>query len=154
MKKIPLNKGKFATIDDKDFEELGQMRWELDGNGYVYSRSQRNRSVKRIWLHKLLLDCPRSMEIDHIDGNILNNQRANLRVVTHADNLKNQKLRKNNTTGLNGVGWFGAGKKWRARIMVDYKEIHLGYFEDKQEAIKARRKAEQTYFGEFTRGVL
>ena len=85
---------------------------------------------------------------DHIDRNELNNRRNNLRLATVKENARNGSLRSTNTSGIIGVGWRKRYQKWQAQITVDYKNIHLGYFADK-DAIRARLNAEVKYFGEF-----
>jgi len=79
-------------------------------------------------------------QVDHIDGNGLNNRWENLRDVTHTENRKNDKLHRHNTSGTMGVSYCKLYKKWRARIGIKGK--HLGYFESKEKAISARKKAE------------
>ena len=85
---------------------------------------------------------------DHIDHNELNNRRYNLRKASQLDNVRNSKKAKNNTSGFIGVSRYGISK-WRARIMIDHKEIPLGYFDDIEDAIRARLEGEAKYFGEF-----
>lgn len=85
---------------------------------------------------------------DHVDRNEFNNRKYNLRKASQKDNTRNSSLGINNNTGFIGVNRFGKnGEKWRARIMVDRKEISLGYFDDIEDAIKARLKGELKYFG-------
>ena len=86
---------------------------------------------------------------DHIDHNELNNLRANLRPATQAENAKNRKLSINNTSGVTGVCWHKRKQLWQARIYVDKQRKTLGYFENKEDAIRARLKAEIKYYGEF-----
>jgi hypothetical protein len=83
--------------------------------------------------------------IDHIDGNSLNNKWCNLRNVTQAVNMKNQKIHVTNTSGSSGVTYRKDSDKWRARIMVNGTMKNLGTFKDKQAAIDARREAEINY---------
>lgn len=81
-------------------------------------------------------------EIDHEDGNGLNNKIDNLRDVSHAENSKNLKHRKDNTSGVMGVIWFKQTNKWRAQIMVNQKTVYLGYYKNFNDAIIARKMAE------------
>lgn len=90
-------------------------------------------------------------EIDHEDGNGWNNCWHNLRPVTHSQNLKNQAVRKTNTSGTTGVVWDKNRNKYLAKIRVDYRIINLGRFMNIDEAILARKAAEAKYFGEFAR---
>ena len=84
-------------------------------------------------------------QIDHIDGDPLNNHIDNLRVVTHQENLKNQKIYDNNKSGVTGVNFDEKSQKWHARIMADGKRKHLGYFDNFEDAVAARKAAEIFY---------
>jgi predicted component of type VI protein secretion system len=86
---------------------------------------------------------------DHADRNELNNRKYNLRPATTQENARNHNRQKNNTSGVIGVGWLVQQNKWRAYIYIDKKHIGLGTFDNKNDAIIARLKAEQKYFGEF-----
>lgn len=81
------------------------------------------------------------MEVDHIDGNRKNNAWNNLRVVTKAENAKNQKRRCTNLSGVTGVSWYKPYQKWVAHIQVNGKPKHLGYFVSKRDAVEARQRA-------------
>lgn len=81
-------------------------------------------------------------EIDHINGDGVDNRLCNLRRVTHSENGKNRRLHSNNISGYVGVHWNKASRKWRAQIQVDLKTIYLGYFKDIDDAIKARKESE------------
>lgn len=82
-------------------------------------------------------------QVDHIDGNPANNRLDNLREVTNAENHRNERRPRNNTSGVAGVGL--RGDRWRAHIKVNFRQIHLGVFSSKEEAIEARRRAEREY---------
>ena len=84
-------------------------------------------------------------EIDHINGNKTDNRIANLRDVSHAENGKNLMLSKRNNSGAVGVSFYSPRNKWVAKITVDSREIHLGYFEKKSDAIAARSSACRDY---------
>lgn len=87
-----------------------------------------------------------SSPVDHIDGDGTNNRAKNLREVSHTENLRNQRLNSRNSSGVMGVDFHVASRRWRARIIVDKKERHLGTFATREEAIVARKAAE-TQFG-------
>ena len=87
---------------------------------------------------------------DHIDRNELNNRRCNLRKCTASQNVMNRNKLKNNTSGFTGVGWNKTRQKWRARVMINKKEHTLGFYDDKEDAIRARLEAEAKYYGEFS----
>lgn len=84
-------------------------------------------------------------EIDHIDGNPYNNAWSNLREVTHAENMQNQKLYSTSKTGIAGITWHQAATAWQARIQVNGYRIDLGRHKDFFEAICARKRAELRY---------
>ena len=82
-------------------------------------------------------------QIDHEDHNRGNNRFKNLREATHVENARNQKLSSRNTSGVMGVGWNKSAKQWIARIYIKRKELHLGSFDKKDDAIAARKAAEK-----------
>lgn len=86
---------------------------------------------------------------DHTNRNPLDNRKGNFRKATHQENIRNSSKPKNNTSGFIGVSRNKTDGKWRAYIKVDYKQISLGKFTDKTDAIKARLEAEKKYFGRF-----
>lgn len=89
--------------------------------------------------------------IDHIDGNPSNNSIENLRECTHMQNHFNQKKHKNNTSGFKGVSFHNLTQKWRASVYINYKQYHLGLFEDIQEASAACVSFRNKHHGEFAR---
>lgn len=86
-----------------------------------------------------------NLEILHDDGDGLNNKLSNLSLDTHGENGKNLIMKSNNTSGVTGVYWIKARRKWYAEIVVDRKKIFLGGFTHKQDAITARKEAEEKY---------
>lgn len=87
--------------------------------------------------------------VDHIDGNALNNVRSNLRICTKKENNYNKKITNNNYSDIIGVCWSKNKNKWRAYINIDYKQKHLGYYINQEDAIIARLMAEREYFKEY-----
>ena len=94
---------------------------------------------------------PKGFQIDHINGNILDNRIENLRLATYAENQWNAKTRVDNTSGIKGVCWHKLHKKWMAQIKSNGTRNYLGLFEDKEEAAKAVRKKRIELHGEFAR---
>ena len=90
-------------------------------------------------------------EVDHIDGNPSNNRLVNLRLATHQQNCSNRRIPITNTSGIKGVHWHKAAGKWAAVIKVNQRGIHLGTFENKEDAAKAYWEAAQKYHGKFAR---
>jgi hypothetical protein len=121
-------------------------------NGKGYKKAMLNRGGKYvgIYCHRIALylsgvEIAKGLFVDHIDGDGTNNRLSNLRVVTARTNLRNQSRPKNNTSGTLGVYWAAACGKWRATIMTDYKNLHLGLYTNKDDAIEARKAAEVKY---------
>ena len=86
-------------------------------------------------------------EIDHRNRNRSDNRRSNLRLATHAENTRNCGLRRDNSSGVKGVEWYKATKKWRVSIRIGGKRISLGYFPTIEEAAAVRREADLIHYG-------
>jgi|ERR1035437_4627903 hypothetical protein len=149
MKQIPLTKGKFALVDDEDYDFLMQWKWCYAGK---YARRHSPRPTKKwIIMHKLINGTDDSLQTDHIDGNPMNNQRHNLRDATPLQNARNRPSYKNSFSKFKGVA--KNKNKLKAYIRVEGKLIHLGCFSiDREiEAAKAYDAAALKYFGDFAR---
>lgn len=147
---VPLTHGKFAVIDASDAERVFRFRWRANHcRGCWYAAAYIG--GKETGMHRYILgsDCPAS--VDHIDGDGLNNRRANLRPATHAENMRNRKMQRNNTSGYRGVSWHSGSKKWRAKIKVDRQVRHLGVFAKAEDAARAYDAAATIWHGEFKR---
>jgi hypothetical protein len=144
MKQIELTQGKVTLIDDEDYEKVHQFKWSVDGGGYAANRKHRA-------LHRFIMNAPKGMEVDHIDGDLLNNQKSNLRLCTHAQNMMNQKLPITNTSGYKGTCYNKANKQWRAYISSGNKQIHIGYYKTKELAAIAYNIKAMTLFGDFAK---
>ena len=155
MKEIPLTQGKVALVDDDDFEWLSQFKWYAVKFGrtfYAVRQAPRvNGKQRTIWMHREVLGLkPGDPRVDHRDGDGLNNQRMNLREATHRQNMMNSRGR-SGSSRFKGVDWDKRAKKWRARISVNGKKKHLGYFIDEEEAARAYDEKAKKIFGEFAR---
>ncbi len=143
--------GLFALVDDEDFDFLEQFKWwaKFKSNTiYVETRIE----GKLIKLHSLLLNNPAgsAFVVDHINHNGLDNQRHNLRLATHAQNMANSQSN-TNTSGFRGVMWRKDTKKWAAGLCCKGVKYHLGYFETKEAAARAYNVAAIAHFGEFAK---
>ena len=150
MRYISLTKDKRAVVDNEDFVRINKLNWCFT-NGYASKKVTGN---KNLFMHTLIMNCPKSMKIDHRNGNGLDNRKKNLRICTQAQNVANQRLRSNNLSGFKGVSFFKHGKRirrWVAKLTIDYRQKHLGYFNTEKEAAIAYNKAAIKYFGDFAR---
>ena len=155
-KVIPLTQGKVAIVDDEDYEEISKYTWSIKtpsgGSRTCYAQrltSRRTGKRKIIKMHRQIMGFPEGKYIDHINRDGLDNRRENLRLCTNSQNMKNCLKYSTNTSGMNCVYWVGERDKWRARICKDGRRIHLGYFDDKEEAGRAVDKKAIELFGEF-----
>lgn len=156
MKAIPLTQGREALVDDCDFEYLMQWTWWFASMPRYtgYARRKRINGDSGVYMHCLIGSRAglsfEGQQIDHVDGNGLNNCRSNLRVATHAQNQQHRpRLNCNNTSGFKGVGWKKHAGKWEAHIGVNGRKQHLGYFDDPRDAALAYNSAALEYYGEF-----
>jgi tyrosyl-tRNA synthetase len=88
--------------------------------------------------------------VDHINHDVADNRKRNLRIVTSVENQMNKSLQKNNTSGVTGVSWHSRDNIWEVHIRYKGKQIYLGRYKDFNEAVKARKEAEEKYFGEYS----
>ena len=151
-----LKYGKCAVlIDDEDAEKVLKHTWHIIVNSYdktqlhaVVTNAKIDGKKKTLYLHSLITGF---CLCDHVDGNVLNNQKENLRRATKAQNCQNQRKHSKNTSGYKGVHWNAHAKKWQALIMANYMREHLGYFKTKEQAALAYNEAALKYHGKFAR---
>jgi hypothetical protein len=154
MKEIKLTQNKVALVDDEDFERLKGFHWYTRKTGnlfYAVYKIKKSQKSTTFYMHRIILQVLTGVPVDHVDGNGLNNQKVNLRLCTHQENMQNRKTQKNNKSGLKGVSWHKNEEKWRAVIKAEGKYKHLGYFPTKELAALAYNEAAVKYFGEFAR---
>lgn len=135
-----------AKIDLDDVDRCSEYKWNY-GRRYVQTRDKD--TGKCIRLHRFIMDFPDNKLVDHKDHDTLDNRKSKLRICTQSQNLQNQRIQSNNTSGTTGVCWASARNKWIAHIYTNHKQTMLGAFDKKEDAIKARKDAEIKYFGEF-----
>lgn len=141
------SKGEKFYFDLEDYDKIKDFCWYIDDNGYVVNKS----TDGTILMHRLIMGLSENdkREIDHIYHNKNDNRKSKIRIVTSSQNKMNKSLQSNNTSGTRGVSFHNQYGKWQVEIGVDNKNIKLGFFDDKDEAILIRKQAEDIYFGEF-----
>lgn len=159
MKEIQLTKGKFAQVDDEDFEYLNQWKWYAYKMGQTYYAARKDRINKKqrtIKMHRIImLVSDKFLVIDHINHNGLDNRKQNLRICTQTENLRNSRKHKNCSSKYKGVSIHnqktltGSTVKWCAFIYINNKQKYLGVFESEIEAAKVYNEMAKIHFGEF-----
>lgn len=133
-------------ISKKDKEIFSKNNWAVNKAGYVY---RRNKSKTMLLHREIMAPIEKNMVVDHINGNKLDNRRINLRICTHAQNMANSKMRKNNQSGYRGVYWNKEKSKYQVGITIDKKVLYLGRFYDIKKAAEAYDKAAILQYGNF-----
>jgi hypothetical protein len=143
------SKGEEFWFDLEDYDLIKDYCWWFNSDGYVVSKDEKR---KKVTLHRLVTNCPTGLIPDHIHGHKTrhDNRKMNLRICTNKENVRNKRLQKNNKSGVTGVHFDNTYKKWKPQIRVDGKSIPLGYHVKFESAVKARKDAEDKYFGEFS----
>lgn len=152
MKEIPLSRGRVAIVDDEDFEHLSQWKWFCTASGYAVRNSKSNEGTKRtIFMHRVIMGDPTGFLVDHKSMDTLDNRRINLRVATKAQNMSNRGPQANNKSGFKGVFWNKQKAKWNAKICVNKKHVHLGFFKSSHDAHQAYFEGAKRMHGEFSK---
>jgi len=151
MIEISLTKGKFAFIDDEDWDLVKNYKWYYNNNGYAEtSIKQENGKHKTTGMHRLIINNNNpKIHIDHINHNGCDNEKYNLRLCTHQQNHMNQSSNKNSTSKYMGVNWEKSRKKWKSQIGFNNKRIFVGYFINEEDAARAYDNKAKELFGEF-----
>lgn len=143
------SKGEEFYFDLEDYDKIKDYCWYKTPQGYIASRV----GEECVEFHRLVLNIGKDnydCDVDHICHNKCDNRKAQLRIVTRSQNSMNAQPKKTNTSGVVGVYWDKCRNKWAAYIKKNYKNIYIGRFESKDDAIKARKEAEEKYFGEYS----
>ena len=141
-----------VLIDVKDLEVALQYHWYKDCSGYPQANpwNAKQKKKEHIRLHRLLMNPPNGMVVDHINHNKLDNRRSNLRLCSQQENSFNQSLNSKNMTGYKGVVKCKSSGRYHAFIKKNQKTRFLGSYETKEEAAQVRASAAFSLFGEFT----
>ena len=160
MKIIKLTQGKGAIVDDDCYERLSKYNWQYTYYGYAsrgaFKEELASGSPSNILMHRELMNAPNGVDVDHINGDRLDNRLENLRLCSRKENLRNTMKRMNTKKGVasskyKGIYWAKDRNKWRATIRFNGKNYHIGTFEDELEAAKAYNEYAEKHFGDFAR---
>lgn len=146
-REIVLHSGDIALVDDADFRIVSHWKWKRHPQGYA-SRTTRSGTVL---MHRQIMNAAESVEIDHRNGNKLDNRRGNLRIATKSQNMHNRGAQRNSKSGQKGVSWDVSRQKWRATIQVDGRYRTLGRFASLADAIACYERFAHEALGEFAR---
>lgn len=159
------NSGRVALVDDEDYELVMESptMWRVKARQrkygspvfYAWRSHIASKGVVRARLahqamHRLILDAPADLFVDHINGNGLDNRRCNLRLCTNSQNQQNRRAPKHAPLSeFKGVTWHRSAAKWQAQIKLHGRNIYLGLYESEIEAARAYASAAERHFGEF-----
>lgn len=155
MIEISLTQNKITFVDDEDYSVISRYNWcaHKDGNTYyamAYIPGSGKKHKKMIYLHRLIMNAQPEQQVDHINGNGLDNRRENLRFATRSQNRQNQ-FHIRGSSKYKGVTWSKRDSVWVSRITVGGKIKFTGNYKNEEDAAKAYDKAAIEYFGEFAR---
>lgn len=157
MKEILLTQGKVALVNDDDFVLLGQFKWyaHRQGCGLWYAERKtpgEDGSFQRsVLMHRVILDAPLGVDVDHKNGNGLDNQRSNLRSATRQQNSQNRSVLRHSRSGYKGLGFHAKTGKWQAQIGVGGRVIYIGLFDRPEDAARAYDAEARRRFGDYAR---
>lgn len=145
------NTNNVFLIDECDYEKVKEHCWYESNCGYLITRLDKD---TQILLHRFIMlgedsKYDKEVLVDHRSRDKHDNRRSNLRFANPVENARNTSLSSNNTSGYLGVSEYIPNKKWRAYISVDKKFVSLGYYDNIEDAVAARKEAEIKYYGEF-----
>lgn len=154
MKEVKLTRGFVALVDDDDFGRVSAIKWRYcpvrGKHEYAMgTTSGSHKTRKHMFMHRLLLNAPKGMDVDHIDGNGLNNQRSNIRLATRAQNQMNKKKKPACSSIYKGVYFRKCRRKWISYIRINKQKTFVGYFDTEVEAALAWNEAAKKNHGKF-----
>lgn len=154
MKRIPLTRGYFATVSNKDYPRLHHLKWQAKVEKYKDGSIRNVYAIcsVRFSMHRFILGITDpSVQVDHKDRDGLNNCRSNIRVATHAQNQRNSTLRTDNASGIKGVSFDKHKGKWKVQVSINKVQKFLGYFLHLTAAKRTAEDARHKLYGRFNR---
>lgn len=153
MKTIEVSGRLQAKVDDDLYDELQNYIWHESGKGYVATSiwlgNQCMPRQKEVYMHRLIAEADHQQDVDHINGDRMDNRRSNLRIASRSQNLANQSVRARNSVGVKGVG--KSGSKYYAQITIHKEHHYLGVFDTIEDASRAYSLKALSAWGEFAR---
>lgn len=150
-KQIQLSQGKYAIVDDEDFEYLNSLGKWSTANMYNLSYAIKKHDGRNTLMHRLIIGAKKGEIVDHINGDGLDNRKCNLRICLHKENLRNRSAQKNSKSGVKGVCKPKGRNKWRVQIKINGKIKNIGNFYELNDAIKCYNSAATKHYGEFAK---
>ena len=154
-REIQLTQGYVALVDDEDYEWLRRWKWyavvKERGRVCAMRRGHRQGKNTTIYMHSEIVGAKPGQQVDHRNGDALDNRRGNLRACPNAQNSQNRRANTGRSSKYKGVCWNKARGKWQAEICIDWKKKYLGRFDTEREAALAYDAAGRELFGEFAR---
>jgi len=150
MGSILLKCGATVLVDDADLPIVSRHSWHLSHNGYAIRRERINGRKPVLYLHRAIMSADWDGDVDHINGDKLDNRRCNLRYVTRAQNNMNMRTRRGSSR-FKGVVWHKQDRRWWAVIKAEGKQRSLGTYATQEEAAAAYNVAAKRFFGDFAR---
>ena len=146
------NKEYYWLFDLEDYDKIKDYYWSPNSKKSKYASAKDKKLNTTVQMSRIIMGIPiqDKRKVDHINHNVFDNRKDNLRVCTNSQNNMNKGLQSNNTSGVTGVTWRKEKHKWEAQIRLNRKNMHLGLFQNFDDAIRTRKEAEEKYFGEYS----
>ena len=155
-REIPLTQGKVALVDAEDYDELNKYKWYAHkhkrARAYYARRGVGSgKDKKSLAMHRVIMNAPNGIVVDHINGDGLDNRKSNMRLCTNKENCRNQVkgTGRKYTSQYKGVTYFRPTKKWKAEIVYNRETTCLGYFLIEKDAALAYDNKAKELYGEF-----
>jgi hypothetical protein len=135
MREVPLTRGLVAVVDDEDYHLVSVRKWHAQkptqGRTFYARAERRSGEDGGRWfhMHRVIAGAPDGLDVDHVDGNGLNNRRSNLRLCTRQENCCNRPGNRVATSRFKGVSWSSKSQKWKSQIRIDGTLLFLGYYD-------------------------